>query len=107
MATSVTYIQGAELPALLVQMLDDNNDVIDFTSASAFSLKMGLDSSSTALTKTTGITGSTTGATIAWASGDLNFTTTGPGVYIAELTATISGLDYRRQFSIQIDPKLA
>lgn len=107
MATSVTYIQGAELPPLLVQMLDDNNDVIDFTSASAFSLKMGLDSSTTALTKTTGITGSTTGATIAWASGDLELTTTGPGVYIAELTATISGLDYRRQFSIQIDPKLA
>lgn len=107
MATSVTYVQGAELPPLLVQMLDENNDVIDFTSASAFSLKMGLDSTTTALTKTTGITGSTTGATIAWAAGDLNFTTTGPGVYIAELTATISGLDYRRQFSITIDPKLA
>lgn len=107
MATSVTYIQGAELPPLLVQMLDENNDVIDFTSASAFSLKLGLDTSSTAVTKTTGITGSTTGATIAWASGDLDLTTTGPGVYIAELTATISGLDYRRQFSIQIDPKLA
>jgi hypothetical protein len=107
MATSVTYVQGAELPPLLVQMLDENNDVIDFTSASGFSLKMGLDSSATALTKTSGITGSTTGATIAWASGDLNFTTTGPGVYIAELTATISGLDYRRQFSITIDPKLA
>lgn len=107
MATAVTYVQGAELPPLLVQMLDDNNDVIDFTSASGFSLKIGLDTSSTALTKTTGITGSTTGATIAWASGDLNFSTTGPGVYIAELTATISGLDYRRQFSIQIEPKLA
>ena len=104
MATSVTYIQGAELPPLLVQMLDENNDVIDFTSASSFSLKLGLDTSSTALTKTTGITGSTTGATIAWVSGDLQIPS---GVYIAELTATISGLDYRRQFSIQIDPKLA
>ena len=107
MATAVTYIRGAELPPLLVQMLDENNDVIDFTSASGFTLKMGLDTSSTVVTKTSGITGSTTGATIAWASGDLNFTTTGPGVYIAELTATISGLDYRRQFSITIDPKLA
>lgn len=107
MATAVTYVQGAELPPLLVQMLDDNNDVIDFTSASSFSLKVGFDTSSTALTKTTGITGSTTGATIAWAAGDLNFTTTGPGVYIAELTATISGLDYRRQFAIQIEPNLA
>ena len=104
MATAVTYVRGAELPSLLVQMLDDNNDVIDFTSASGFSFKMGLDTSTTALTKTTGITGSTTGATIAWASGDLELAS---GVYIAELTATISGLDYRRQFSIQIEPKLA
>lgn len=104
MATAVTYVRGAELPPLLVQMLDDNNDVIDFTSASGFSFKMGLDTSTTALTKTTGITGSTTGATIAWASGDLELAS---GVYIAELTATISGLDYRRQFSIQIEPKLA
>jgi len=104
MATAVTYVRGAELPPLLVQMLDDNNDVIDFTSASGFSFKMGLDTSTTALTKTTGITGSTTGATIAFASGELELAS---GVYIAELTATISGLDYRRQFSIQIDPKLA
>ena len=43
MATAVTYVRGAELPSLLVQMLDDNNDVIDFTSASGFSFKMGLD----------------------------------------------------------------
>jgi hypothetical protein len=104
MATAVTYIRGAELPPLLVQMLDENNDVIDFTAASGFTLKMGLDTSSTVVTKTSGITGSTTGATIAWASGDLEIAS---GNYIAELTATISGLDYRRQFSITIDPKLA
>jgi len=105
-ATSVTYVRGAELPPLLVQLLDENNDVINLTSASSFMLKMGLDTSTTALTKTTGITGSTNGATIAWASGDLDGTVTA-GRYLAELTATVSGLDYRRQFVIQIDDKLA
>lgn len=104
MATAVTYIKGAELPPLLVQMLDESNDVIDFTSASSFSFKMGLDTSTTALTKTTGITGGTTGATINWTSGELDLAT---GRYLAELTTTISGLDYRRQFVIQIDPNLA
>ncbi|MEY4371426.1 MAG: hypothetical protein RL219_195 [Actinomycetota bacterium] len=104
MATAVTYVKGAELPPLLVQMLDENNDVIDFTSASGFSFKLALDTSTTTLTKTTGITGSTTGATIAWATNDLNIAA---GRYLAELTATVSGLDYRRQFVIQIDPNLA
>lgn len=104
MATNVTYVRGAELPPLLVQMLDENNDVIDFTSASGFTFKMGLDTSTTALTKTTGITGSTNGANIAFAAGELELA---EGRYMAELTTTISGLDYRRQFVIQIDPKLA
>lgn len=104
MATSVTYVRGAELPPLLVQLLDENNDPISLATASSFTLKLGLDTSTTALTKTTGITGGTTGATVNWAAGDLELTA---GRYLAELTATINGLDYRRQFVIQIDDKLA
>jgi len=104
MATAVTYVRGAELPPLLVQLLDENNDVIDLTSASGFSLKLALDTSTTTVTKTTGIVGSTTGATVNWTSGQLDIAS---GRYLAELTATLGGLDYRRQFVIQIDDKLA
>ena len=101
---SVSYVKGAELPPLNVQLLNESNSVIDLTTASAITLRLGLDTTTTALTKTTGITGSTSGATINWTSGELDLT---PGNYIAELTATIGGLDYRRQFTLVIDQKLA
>jgi len=104
MATAVTYVRGAELPPLLVQLLDENNDVINLTSATSFSLKLALDTSTTTLTKTSSIVGSTSGATVNWIGGELDIAS---GRYLAELTATISGLDYRRQFVIQIDDKLA
>lgn len=103
MAT-VSYVKGAELPPLKVQLLDETNSIVDLTTASQITLRLGLDTTTTALTKTTGITGSTTGATVNWTAGELELT---PGNYMAELTATISGLDYRRQFTLVIDPKLA
>jgi hypothetical protein len=104
MATAVTYVRGAELPPLLVQLLDENNDPISLATASSFTLKLGLDTSTTTVTKTTGITGSASGATVNWVAGELDISS---GRYLAELTATIGGLDYRRQFVIQIDDKLA
>ena len=106
MATAVTYVRGAELPPLLVQLLNETNDVIDLTAASAFVFKMGPDTSTTTLSKTTGIVGSTNGALINWASGDLDGAVVA-NRYLAELSATVNGLEYRRQFTIQIDDKLA
>lgn len=103
MATAVNYVKGAELPPLTIQFLDDNNAVIDM-SAATFSLKLGLDTSTTALTKTSGITGGSNGASVAWSSGELDLT---PGTYLGQLTATIGGLDYRRQFTLVIEPSLA
>lgn len=103
MATSVSYVKGAELPPLQIQLLDENSAVIDLTAAT-FSLKLGLDTTTTALTKTSSISGSSTGATVNWTSGELDLT---PGNYMGELTATIGGLDYRRHFTLVIEDKLA
>lgn len=101
--STVDMIVGSELPPIVVQFLDDNGDPVDLTSAT-FTLKLGLDTTTTALTKTSGITGSTTGATVNFSAGQLELAA---GRYVAELTATISGLDHRRQFVLNLLPKLA
>lgn len=103
MSTKTSYVQGAELPPLLVVFEKEDGTVVDVTSAT-FTFKLGLDTTSTALTKTSGISGSTSGATVNFSAGDLDIS---PGNYIGELTATIGGLDYRRQFTFVITPKLA
>lgn len=103
MATSIDYIAGAERPALLIQILDEDNAIIDLTGYTC-SLKLGLDTATTALSKTTGIAGSATGVTATWAAGELALT---PGNYIGEVVATSGGLDYRRQFNMVIKAALA
>ena len=103
MATSIDYVAGAERPALLIQILDEDNAVIDLSGYTC-SLKLGLDTTTTALTKSTGITGGTTGVTATWAAGELALT---PGNYIGEVIATSGGLDYRRQFNMVIKAALA
>jgi hypothetical protein len=104
MTSTLEYVAGAELPPALIQFLaDDNSTVIDLTGAT-FVLKLALDTTTTALTKTSGINGSTTGATVNWSAGDLNLAA---GTYVFELTATLGGLDYRRQGTMVIRPALA
>ena len=103
MATSIEYVAGAERPALLIQILDEDNAVIDLSGYTC-SLKLGLDTTTTALTKTAGMTGGTTGVTATWTAGELALT---PGNYIGEVIATSGGLDYRRQFNMVIKAALA
>ena len=103
MATSIEYVAGAERPALLIEILDEDNAVIDLTGYTC-SLKLGLDTTTTALSKTTGIAGSAAGVTATWAAGELALT---PGNYIGEVIATSANLDYRRQFNMVIKAALA
>lgn len=102
MSTSTEYVAGAERPALVIQLLDDDGAVIDLSGYTC-SLKIG-DPTTTVLTKTTGIAGSASGITATWTAGELALT---PGTYLGEAIATSGGLDYRRQFSITITPALA
>lgn len=104
MSTSISYVAGSERPALVVEFVDETGALIDLTGYSG-SLKLGLDTSTTALTKSAGITCSSTGMTINWQAGDLANLT--PGNYLAEATASLSGLDYRRQFTFVITAALA
>jgi hypothetical protein len=105
MTTACEYIQGAELPPLLVQFLaNDGTTVIDLTGYSCV-LKLATDPYTTpVLSKSSGITASANGATVNFAAGELDVD---PGIYVFELTASSGGLDYRRQGSITILPKLA
>jgi len=103
MATSIEYVAGAELPPLLIELLNESNDVINLTGFTG-SIKLGLNATTTALTKTSGVTCSASGITVGWSAGDLNLS---PGSYIGEAIASQAGLDYRRQFSLVIRAALA
>lgn len=103
MSTTVNYVSGAERPALTINMLDETNSTIDLTGYTC-TLKLGLTSTTTALTKSSGIVGSTTGITVTWSAGELALPA---GSYIGEITASSGGLDYRRQFSLVITAALA
>ena len=102
--STVEYVAGSELPPMVVQFLaNDNTSVIDLTSFT-FVLKLALDTTTTALTKTTGMTGSTTGVTVNWAAGELALPA---GMYLFELRASYGNLDYVRQGTLVIRPDLA
>lgn len=103
MATSIEYVAGAERPALTIEFRDENNAIIDLTGYTC-SIKLGLDLTTTALTKSSGVSGGTAGMTVTWAAGDLALT---PGNYIIEAIATSSSLDYRKQGTLVITPALA
>ena len=103
MSTNIEYVAGAERPALLIQLVDGTNTVIDLTGFTG-TIKLGLDTTTTALTKTSGVTCGSTGITCTWAAGELALT---PGNYILEAIATNAGLEYRRQATLTITPALA
>jgi hypothetical protein len=103
MATSIEYIAGAERPALTIELVDENNQIIDLTGFTG-TIKLGLDTTTTALTKTSGVTCDASGITCTWSAGELALT---PGTYILEAIASNAGLEYRRQATVVIKPALA
>lgn len=97
--TTIRYRRTAERPSLQLWLLDDDGNLIDFSSGYTFELKIGLLGSAALLTKTAGITGAagagteptgTPNVTIAWTTGELDLT---PGVYNWQLTCTTAGTD--------------
>jgi hypothetical protein len=101
MSTQIEYVQNAELPPMLVELVDESNSVINLTGFTG-TLKIG-DGTTNVLTKTTGITCSSSGVTVNWAAGDLNVAA---GNYTAEITASQANLDYRRQFTFIVRSSL-
>lgn len=88
------YTIGSSLPDTPVVITDDGT-AVDLSTGYTFSLKVGADGSDAAFTKTSGITGTTTGVTIQWATtGELQ--SLDPGPYLFQLTS-IRGSDSRRR----------
>ena len=96
---AVRYYQGAERPSLDMWLLDDDGDLIDFSSGYTFVLRVGQIGSAAALEKTGGITGAagsgqelsgTPNVSVTWSSGELDLV---PGSYEWQLVATTGGLD--------------
>ena len=88
------YRTDQEDPAYVVTWLDRNGDPIDFSSGYTFSLKLvSATAGTTALTKTTGITGAATApnVSVVWSAAELAAVAVGD--YIPHLTATTGGRD--------------
>lgn len=85
----VQYIEGADLPDLVITWLDSNDALIDFSSGYNFELKIGQPGKVALVTKTTGIGGFAIApnVVIAWStSGELN--SLPANVYVAQLKAS-------------------
>lgn len=97
MSDTLRWAQSAEDPNGLLWWFDDAGDLIDFSGAYTWSLKIGTLGGTTLITKTSGITGAVGAGTepfgtpnivIVWAAGELNVA---PGSYRFELTPTLAG----------------
>jgi hypothetical protein len=104
----VRYHTTAERPSLGLWLIDDDGELIDFSSGYTFALKIGDRGSAALLAKTSGITGAagsgveptgTPNVSVEWTAGELDIT---PGVYTGQLTATVSGLDRVFEFRFEI-----
>jgi hypothetical protein len=92
---SLNYFAGDELPAFEAT-ITLNGATVDFSSGWTFTVKL-TSPGETTVTKTTGITGASTGTiTVAWATGELNIK---PARWRLQLTATRTA--DQRQFTIQ------
>ena len=103
MATSIEYVAGAERPALIIELLDEDGSVLDLTGYTG-TVRLGLDTTTTVLTKTAGVSCGVGGVTVTWTAGELAIAS---GTYIGEVTASNSNRDYVRQFTLVIKPALA
>lgn len=99
MSNVIQYRRSAERPSLQLWLLDDDGELIDFSTGYTFGFKVGLVGSAALLTKILGITGAagsgteptgTPNVTISWSAAELDLT---PGVYDWELTCNTAGTD--------------
>lgn len=95
-----TYRAGAELPGLTLPWQEElTQDVwtdLDLTTGYTFSLTLVNAAGTTALTKTTGITGADGSVVVAWAAGELDIA---PGRYELRLRATETATSKDRDYA--------
>lgn len=100
MSQTVTYRAGAELPGLTLPWQEELTQNVwtdlDLSSGYTFTLTLTDPAGTVTLTKTTNITGTTTGATVAWATGELDIAT---GTYVLHLRARETATSKDRDFS--------
>jgi hypothetical protein len=107
--STLTYYRTAERPDIRLWLLDDDGDLIDFSSGYSFTFKVGLRGSAALFTKTTSITGAagsgtedtgTPNVTIAFTAAELDSVTAGKWQW--QLRATSSSLDriYQGTFNL-------
>ena len=98
---------GDELPGLTLpwQYESSQNTFtdLDLSSGYTFSLLLVDTDGVTQLTKTTGITGTSSGCTVAWAVDDLDLDT---GTYTMWLTATETATSKQRTYSPRQPPQI-
>lgn len=87
--TTITYRRGQEDPPLELPWLQADGTALDLSAGYTFTVQL-VASGTAAVTKTTGIVGSSGAVTITWAANELNIA---PGVYDLLVTATSGARD--------------
>lgn len=109
MANTLHYYKTAERPDIRLWLLDDDGDLVDFSSGYTFAFKLGLPGQAATFTKTSGITGAagsgtqdsgTPNITISFTAGELDSLTAGTSKW--QLRATSGSLDriYQGDFAL-------
>lgn len=100
---TVSYVKGSELADLTVTWQDSSGNAVDLSSGYTFTVKVGVPGSAASFTKTTGITGTTTGVSIAWAT-TAELSALAAGLYVLQIAAnrTSDSKDRIQQFHVQI-----
>jgi hypothetical protein len=103
----VTYIQGAELPDILVTWKDENGNVINFSSGWTFTLRLGQLGQAAVLTKTDLVGAATApNLTISWTSTEIE--SLAVNTYTMQIIArhVSSGKDRKMTDSLTITPQV-
>lgn len=89
MTAARSYKKGAELDPWPYEHRDSDGELVDFSSGWTFSLTVATSkTAAAAVTKTTGITGLSTGVLVEWATtGELNSLTASDIPYVVQLRA--------------------
>ena len=102
MTTTAEYVKGSDLADLTITWQDSDGTALDLSTGYTFSLKVGVKGSAATFTKTTGITGTSTGVTVAWATtGELNDLTAGR--HTGQITATRTSDSKQRIQQFRLD----
>lgn len=87
MSVDAVYVKGSDLADLTVTWLDSTGTAVNMATGYTFSLKVGHKGQAALFTKSSNLTGTSTGLTVAWAtSGELN--DLAAGTYVIQFTAT-------------------